>query len=267
INVKILSSLLLLQTMREGRIKVHDYNIYYEIHGDGENVILLLPGALGTIETEMRKIIELFSQEADLTVVAVDPPGYGKSMPPLKDFANHYRKDCDIFHNFMQKLGFKTYSLFGFSDGGRVGLIMAAKYVNEIKKVAVWATSAFITKSEKEYIKNILRDVSKWKQWKVAALEKVYGSQLQEYWGKFIDAYCEYDDIFTNDLKFIKCPVFILHGDKDPVIDKLHADYLAKNVTKAKVYHFPEGGHNIHDKYTEELCQLLITFVRENDCF
>ncbi|RWS30644.1 hypothetical protein B4U80_08377 [Leptotrombidium deliense] len=231
--------------MKNGKVSVCEYQLYYEIYGNGENVLLLIPGALGTINTDYRPLIEELKNEKSLTIVAVDPPGYGQSSPPFKDF----------------RLGFQIYSIAAFSDGGRIALIMAANYPLNVCKVVAWSTSSYFTSHEREYIGSILSNICNWHEVRIKALKEVYGDYLQEYWRLFINAILEYEDIFTNDLKLIQCPVLMMHGDKDPVIDKNHADFIAQRVKGAKVHHFTDGGHLIHTRFTQQFRKLIVEFV------
>lgn len=61
-----------------------------------------MPGALGTIWTGFRPQIKGFDKEK-FTLVVWDPPGYGKSRPPNKEFtADFYEKDADCAYEFMK---------------------------------------------------------------------------------------------------------------------------------------------------------------------
>ena len=45
-------------------------------------MVLLLPGALGTIRSDMSALLDGLNSKGHLTLVAWDPPGYGASRPP-----------------------------------------------------------------------------------------------------------------------------------------------------------------------------------------
>lgn len=50
----------------------------------------------------------------------------------------------------LQTLGFKKYSLVGWSDGGIVSLIAAAKYPEEVQKLVVWGSASYVIAEEIE---------------------------------------------------------------------------------------------------------------------
>ena len=56
--------------------------INYVKAGDGPCVTLLLPGALGTVRSDMITLLDGLNSRGRLTLVAWDPPGYGASRPP-----------------------------------------------------------------------------------------------------------------------------------------------------------------------------------------
>lgn len=64
--------------------------------------MLCLPGALGSIWTDFKPQIEGLNREK-FTLVVWDPPGFGKSRPPEKDFPPYfYERDADYAFEFMK---------------------------------------------------------------------------------------------------------------------------------------------------------------------
>ncbi|XP_063392262.1 valacyclovir hydrolase-like isoform X2 [Cydia fagiglandana] len=138
---------------KENTIKVRNWDINYLIVGNGPHTVLLAPGALGTIWTDFKPQVEGFNREK-FTVVAWDPPGYGKSRPPVRDFpVDFYEKDADYTYEFMKALNISKYSLLGWSDGGIVSMIHAAKYPEAVQKLVVWGTNSLILPHELELYK------------------------------------------------------------------------------------------------------------------
>ena len=86
-----------------------------------------MPGALGTAMSDFSPQITGFS-ESDFTIIGWDPPGYGKSQPPARDFKNFFQQDAEMAVKMMNNLGFQRFSLLGWSDGGITALIAAARY-------------------------------------------------------------------------------------------------------------------------------------------
>lgn len=163
--------ILRIQCMQEKKIQVGDYQINYLKVGNGPYNLLFMPGALGSIWTDFAPQIKGLSKDL-FTLIAWDPPGYGKSIPPVREFPiNFYEKDADTalllmrvikylfiyFCNLRSNVGlifkFKAldlqkFSLLGWSDGGISSIFLAAKYPKNVKKAVIWGANSHILKSE-----------------------------------------------------------------------------------------------------------------------
>lgn len=63
---------------------------------------MCFPGALGTIWSDFKPQITDLDKDR-FTVIAWDPPGYGYSRPPERNFnLKFYENDADTAHDFMQ---------------------------------------------------------------------------------------------------------------------------------------------------------------------
>lgn len=111
------------------QVKINNWNINYEVLGEG-NPVILLHGWLATLET-MRPIANDLSR--NFKVYLIDVVGFGKSdLPehPLKsdDFGNFLR-------DFMEKLKIKSPILIGHSNGGRMIINAVGRGIISAKKV------------------------------------------------------------------------------------------------------------------------------------
>lgn len=137
-------------------------------------------------------------------------------------------------------------------------MILAAKYPDTVSKLVVWGSNSYVIKEEidsyeskYDSIENTftyfnvsfenseIRDVSKWSEKMKAPLVKLYGLDgLQNMWNGWCDALAEIfkqgGDICKGDLPKIKCPTFILHGDKDPLVAAEHPTYLLSYIKGSK---------------------------------
>lgn len=87
---------------QEEVVKVGGKVINFLKVGHGPLNILCLPGALGTIWTDFKPQVEGINRDK-FTLVAWDPPGYGKSRPPTKEFpVDFYEKDATVAIDFMK---------------------------------------------------------------------------------------------------------------------------------------------------------------------
>jgi len=251
------------KVFKEEKIDVGGVQINYLKAGNGPKNVLCLPGALGTIWTDFKPQLEGLSES--MTVIAWDPPGYGKSRPPMRIFgADFYQSDANAALSLIKALGLNKCSLLGWSDGGITALIMAARSPL-IDKLVVWGANAYITQEDLK-LYNSIKDTSLWSPKMRAPFEKVYGEDLLA--NMMLDWYLGLKlildgggDICKSDLPNIKCPTLILHGEKDSLVPKSHVDYLLANIKHSKYQSYPDGKHNIHLRYPEDFNARVKDFI------
>eukprot|EP00914_Ancora_sagittata_P018675 GHVO01037016.1.p1 GENE.GHVO01037016.1~~GHVO01037016.1.p1 ORF type:complete len:323 (+),score=36.78 GHVO01037016.1:46-1014(+) len=257
-------------------VKVDDVSIHYEKTGMGNHVVLLLPGALGSSKTDFGYQMQNFNKDI-FTLIGWDPRGYGKSRPPVRDWPEHFlRRDAEDAAKFMEEVT-KTmpknvnqdkFSLLGWSDGGITAMILAAMIPEKIRKMVVWGANAFVTKEEIEIYEKI-RDVNQWSGMMRKPFEDVYGPEyFSEQFGNWVDAFSKYEtnpdgDICRTDLSKITCPTLVIHGEKDPLVPRFHADYLMDNISNSQLKLFPEGKHNLHMRFNKEFNSIAEQFLLE----
>ena len=102
------------------KILVNNVNLYYEEYGNGKPLILLH----GNQESRdiFDKLIDKLKD--NYKVYAIDSRCHGKSEDPV-DIS--YDLMCDDIIDFIKKLHIDKPILYGFSDGGIIGLLVAIK--------------------------------------------------------------------------------------------------------------------------------------------
>lgn len=112
---------------------------------------------LGTIWTDFKPQIENLNADK-LVIVAWDPPGYGKSRPPDRVFSDDFfQRDAAWANNLMKTLGYKKFSLIGWSDGGITSLLLAATYPESVYKMVVLGANAYIHPTEIKLYESMIR--------------------------------------------------------------------------------------------------------------
>ncbi|XP_030369424.1 valacyclovir hydrolase [Scaptodrosophila lebanonensis] len=255
----------------ERKVEVHGIDLNIVESGNGPHSLLLMPGALGSAWTDFKPQIEqLPALLPDHTIIAWDPPGYGKSVPPKRKFGlDFFREDAQAAVELMRTLNRPKFSILGWSDGGITALIMAGRNADAVEKLAIWGAGAYLNEAEVKMLRDI-RDVEKWSPRMRAPMEQVYGPErFAQLWGEWVDAACDIyklcdGDFCQQEVTQLRAPIFILHGKKDPMIAAEHVPWLRKQLPQAKYHEFPEGKHNIHLRYAEDFNKLVAEFFRSN---
>ncbi|KYN43712.1 Valacyclovir hydrolase [Trachymyrmex septentrionalis] len=220
----------------------------------------------GSIWTDFKPQMENLNVDG-LTIVAWDPPGYGKSRPPDRTFPDDFfQRDATWAYNLMKTLGYSKFSLIGWSDGGITSLLLASAYPDSVYRMVVFGANAYIHPDETKIYENI-RDINKWSEKMRIPMIQIYGEDyFQKMWSDWIDAVLrlyekQNGDLCKQVLPKIKCPTLIIHGAKDAMVLPEHPTYLKQNIANSKLHIFEKGAHNLHLRYSEEFNNLVTNFL------
>ena len=122
-------------------VKVNDIQIYYEIHGEGEPLVLIL--GLGTDISEWGEFIHWFAEKYQ--VLAFDNRGVGRTDKP--DMAYSIEMMADDTAGLIHALGIQQAHIVGISLGGRIALGLSLCHAECVKKLVVASTSARIARN------------------------------------------------------------------------------------------------------------------------
>ncbi|KAI4500582.1 hypothetical protein M0802_004174 [Mischocyttarus mexicanus] len=257
------------QDFEERKVSVNGLDINYVKVGAGDHMVLLLPGALGSAWTDFKPQLENLDRNK-LTIVAWDPPGYGKSRPPNRIFSDDFfQRDADYACNLMKTLGYNKFSLIGWSDGGITSLILAARNPDNVRKMIVFGANSYLIPEELKIYESI-RSIDTWSVKMKQPLIDIYGEEyFRNTWSGWIDTMKRiYEknkgDLCKNDLPKIKCPTLIIHGAKDVMVKPEHPDYLKDHIPNSIMTIFEKGAHNLHLRYPEEFNTLAMKFLTED---
>ncbi|XP_004596543.2 valacyclovir hydrolase isoform X2 [Ochotona princeps] len=249
------------------KVTVNGVRLHYQRTGDGEHAVLLLPGMLGSGESDFGPQLKNFNKKL-FTLVAWDPRGYGHSRPPERDFpVDFFERDARDAVDLMKTLQFKKVSLLGWSDGGITAVVAAARYPSYIRKMVIWGANAYVTDEDARIYEGI-RDVSKWSEKVRQPLEALYGyDYLAKTCDQWVDGILQFKrfpegSICRQLLPRVQCPTLIVHGEKDPLVPRFHADFLQEHIKGSRLHLMPEGKHNLHLRFATEFNKLAEDFLR-----
>ena len=206
-------------------VKVNDIQMYYEIHGDGEPLVLIV--GLGTDISEWEGIIRWLATK--YKVLAFDNRGAGRTDKP--DIPYSIGMMADDTAGLMQALGMKQAHLLGISLGGRIALELALQHATSVKKLVLVSTSARIIKTWRRHFYGILSSApifrSKYPQPHYAFMRQLQASSTYNCTGK---------------LHEIQIPTLIMHGKKDKSAPYTLAEEMHTGIKGSKLLTF-SGGH------------------------
>jgi pimeloyl-ACP methyl ester carboxylesterase len=121
---------------QQGYAPINGLDLYYEIYGSGEPLILL-PGAFMTIAAMGTLLPQL---AATRRVIGVELQGHGHTADIERPL--HFEGMADDIAALIRYLGLDQADIFGFSLGGGVGLQTAIRHPEVVRKL-VLASAAF----------------------------------------------------------------------------------------------------------------------------
>jgi 3-oxoadipate enol-lactonase len=117
-------------------VRVGDINMYYEVHGKGEPLLLIM--GLGSDLTSWILQIPEFSKKYQ--VIAFDNRGAGRTDAPDMPYSTVMMADDTA--GLLDALGIERAHILGLSMGGMIAQELALKYPKRVKSLVLAATAA-----------------------------------------------------------------------------------------------------------------------------
>ena len=205
-------------------LKINDINVYYEINGQGEPVVLI--NGLASTVAENRWLIDQLAEK--YRVLTFDNRGTGQTDKP--DIPYSIEMMASDAAGLMQELHFDPAAVIGVSMGGRIALALTINSPELVKKLVLVSTSARVIRSgRKQFILKALHRLQF-----LTDDQPVYAFKRQ------LEASSRFDA--TAHLPDIHVPALILHGKTDHVASYTLAQEMSRGIAGSKMITF-NGGH------------------------
>ena len=215
-------------------ILVNNVKLYYEVYGEGQPIILL-HGNQETHEIFDKLINKL---KDNYKVYAIDSRCHGKSENPIDITYNLMRDDII---EFIKKLKIDKPILYGFSDGGIVGILMSIKEPQILSKLIV--SGANITP-------DVLTPF-------FALITKIMYFFTRS---KYIKMMLNEPNIKLNELNRIKIPVVVLAGEKD-IIKYKHSKLIADNIPNSILEIVNKENHGSYIIHSDKIYEIIKKYL------
>lgn len=115
-----------------GSVPVDGIDVYYEVHGTGEPLVLL-QGALTTIDTAFEAVMPTLAE--DRMVIAIEQQGHGRTAD-RSDLLSYDRMAQDTLA-VLDYLDIERADFYGYSMGGGIALELAIRHPERVRKAIV----------------------------------------------------------------------------------------------------------------------------------
>lgn len=251
------------------QVKIKDWNINYEVQGEGEPVVLL-HGWLTDLESMRPLTTNLVNTHK---VYLVDVVGFGKSSLPKEPLnSNDF---AEFLKLFLEKLHIENPVLIGHSNGGRIIINAVGKNMVKAKKIVLIDSAGIKPKrSSKYYAKlaiyktgklflNLLPNTKGLKEFKERLRNKVGSS---DYKASPIVLKDTMKIIVNEDVKNIlpniKVPTLLIWGSLDTATPISDAKLMEKLIPDAGLVEYPYGTHFSYLENIENCRLVLDSFLK-----
>ncbi|TWU34842.1 alpha/beta fold hydrolase [Novipirellula artificiosorum] len=220
--------------------QVDGMEMYYEVHGKGEPLVLL-HGFFSSGELWKPFLSELTK---DYQVIVPDLRNHGRSTNPAGTFT-HRQSAVDVFA-LLDHLKIKKFRAMGFSTGGMTLLHMATSQPDRVQAMVLFGASSYIPAAPRNYRDLTFEGFSADPELKLLKSQHSRGDdQVRELIRLWYSFEFSFDDMnFTPPyLSTIKANTLIIHGDRDMYFPVRIAAEMYESIPNSYLWIIPNGGH------------------------
>jgi pimeloyl-ACP methyl ester carboxylesterase len=242
--------------------------INFEVYGErsSDDMLLLLPGLLGSLSSQWRGFIRPLS--ADFRVILMDLRGHGRSANQ-ESMLTPERMMQDLI-GLLEHLKVNQINIAGYDFGGYLGLMLALNEPHLVSSLLMHGTKFYWT-SETSAIMRQQLDPDR-----MAAKVPTYADQLvQEHGGRhwrvlvrqaadLVSMLAE-KGLNENVLASARCPVLVSLGDRDEMVPLLEAQRLSRLLPKGQLIVLPGVGHSFQTIRPVPLLPMMQYFIKNSN--
>jgi len=261
------------------KVSIGDAEIYYEIHGEGEPVLLV--AGLGGAGSYWTPNVPAFASRHK--VILHDHRGSGQSTHSRIEYSVE-QMTSDLVR-LMDALGIERAHLVGHSTGGAMGQVMAVEHPDRLKSMVLYASW---TKSD-PFMRRVMAarrtlltasgaeaymtatPIFLYPDWWINENEDVLAAReargissfpAPEIGASRVDAVVAFDR--TADLHKIRTPTLVLCAKDDFLTPPYFSEALAKAIPGARLAMMDRGGHACSEAAKEEFNRIVLDFIAEH---
>ena len=214
-------------------VRINDVELFYEIQGQGSPIILLHGNG------EDHKIFKTLLKVLTKThkVYTIDSRCHGQSSVSEK---LTYDLMADDIIRFIKKLNIQKPILYGFSDGGIIGLLIAIREPLLLKKLIISGANLNPEGLHPKVLAKVQRLADKGNY-----LYKLMANE---------------PNINPLDLAKIEIPVVVLAGEKDVVLEE-HTRLIANSIRRSTIEIIPKEDHSSYIVHSKKLYPILSKYL------
>jgi len=255
--------------------KVKDIEIYYEMTGEGENLLLI--HGLGSSTRDWEEQVLVFSQKYQ--VITIDLRGHGKTDKPEGPYS--IKIFAEDIAELLKKLGINSTHVLGISLGGGVAFQFAIDFPDLVKSLVIVNTGieypmdSFKMKFELFKRTFIVKLISMKKMGEVLAPRLFIKPEHEELRKKLIERWAENDKkaylaamnalkgwSVRDQLNKLNFPTLVIGSDEDYTPSSVKEEYTAL-IPNARFIEIEDVRHAVPFEKPKEFNEIVMKFLIE----
>lgn len=259
-------------------ISIQGKNMYYEVHGEGEALVILNGIMMST--GSWTSFIDVFSKNNKLILVDFIDQGQSDKSEEL------YSQDLhvEMLNKLFQKLNIEKLHLLGISYGGEVAQRFALKYEEKLLSLILANTTSYTSKILKDIGEGWIHSAKTYdgSQFFKATMpyiyspefyeenivwlherEKVFGESTKEEWYEgFIRLVRSAEDFdLREEVEKIKVPTLIIGAEYDATTPVRYQEDLQRKIAGSKLVMIKGSGHASMYEKPYEFTSIVMGFI------
>jgi len=261
------------------KVKVNDIQVYYEVHGQGFPLIMIM-GLAGNLDWWDPRMIQELSEKFKLVVF--DNRGAGRT--DVSDRRYTIKLFAEDTAGLMDALEISRAHVFGISMGGMIAQELVLSYPKKVEKLVLCSTNCGGRKSvlpSGKVLEMLMADrsapspeemarmmiplvftedfIKKNPDFVELAIQQILRAPISKeaFMGQ-LKAIMEFNTF--DRLSQIRAPALILHGKRDILVPPENGSILAKAIPNAKLVYFENSAHGLIEEM-EKMIRVLLDFL------
>lgn len=259
--------------------RINDINLYYEVHGAGEPLLMIH----GLASRGQGYNYQIPALAPHFQLITFDNRGVGETDQPDEPYS--IPQMADDAAALLDHLGIQTARVLGISMGGMIAQELALRHPQRVSKLALGCTHCGIShcipspawvaeifrnakgKSREQVVRefvpvNFARLTQQTRPELIEAVVPQMVSNLQQPYAYYRQLEAVYRFDSYDRLPAIKAPTLVLTGTEDVLIPPGNAAIIAERIPGARLVSFTETSHLFFIEKADEVNQALLEFFK-----
>ena len=249
---------------RHGLAKIGDITMYYEVHGEGEPLLLLHADTVAGIENWAYHA-PILAQHYQ--VIVPDRRAHGRTTDT--DQPLDYEVEADDMAALLDYLGIEKAHVVGFSGGGTVALALAIKHPDRVNRIVASGTSISpdgMTEEEKEFGRTLSPETYSPEMAAVNYLNIAPDPEhFREFLAKIGELGLTQPQFTPEELAAITTPIHLVDGEIEDSITTEHRLHMADVIPTADLVLYPGSGHLFPMEQPDVFLKAVFDFLAQGE--